>query len=209
MRAAWIDVLARALSAWLRRVSRSRPSRSPASPPAPAPAPAPSSAVPPWLLEAERLRGLREVAGPGSNPAIMDWAEAQGGWVERYYTGDDVPWCGLFVAHCLRDAGFRGPPNPLAALAWADWGRALSEPADGAVLVFRRPGGGHVGFCVGADPDGGALHVLGGNQSDAVSVVRIARERLVAMRWPEGATAPRPGTTRRGRIAGTLSRNEA
>jgi uncharacterized protein (TIGR02594 family) len=192
MRAAWIEALARALAGWRKRRATRRP---PAAPAAPA-----------WLVEAERLRGVSEVPGPDSNPTIMDWAGAQGGWVERFYKGDDVPWCGLFVAHCLLRAGIGGPKNPLAALAWADWGRPLGTAAAGAVLVFRRPGGGHVGFCVGEDRD--ALHVLGGNQSDAVSVVRIARDRLVAIRWPEGVHAPRHASSQ-AEFTGPLSVDEA
>ena len=192
MRPAWIEALARGLAGWRQRRASRRPS--------------PAPAVPAWLTEAERLKGVSEVPGPESNPAIMDWAEAQGGWVERFYKGDDVPWCGLFVAQCLLRAGIGGPKNPLAALAWADWGRPLGAAVAGAVLVFRRPGGGHVGFCVGEDDEG--LHVLGGNQSDAVSVVRIARDRLVAVRWPEGVPAPRRAPPR-AELAGGLSRNEA
>jgi hypothetical protein len=56
----------------------------------------------------------------------------------------------------------------------------------GAVLVFKRAGGGHVGFYMGEDPDGQALQVLGGNQADQVSVTRIMRNRLFAARWPDG-----------------------
>jgi hypothetical protein len=52
--------------------------------------------------------------------------------------------------------------------------------------VFKRAGGGHVGFYIGKDPDRQALHVLGGNQADQVSVTRIRRDRLFAARWPDG-----------------------
>jgi len=56
--------------------------------------------------------------------------------------------------------------------------------APGAVLVFERPGGGHVGFYVGEDAT--AYHVLGGNQGDAVTIARIAKDRCIARRWPAG-----------------------
>lgn len=140
-----------------------------------------------WLDVAHRLIGVQEAAGSANNPAIIDWARQEGGWVERFYTEDEIPWCGLFVGHCLHCAGIAGPNNPLSALAWADWGQALAPEALclGAILVFKRAGGGHVGFYVGEDEDGEALHVLGGNQSDQVSVTRIRRERLFAARWPQ------------------------
>jgi len=46
----------------------------------------------------------------------------------------------------------------------------------GDILVFSRKGGGHVGFYVAEDAT--AYHVLGGNQSDSVSITRIAKSRL-------------------------------
>jgi hypothetical protein len=79
--------------------------------------------------------------------------------------------------------------------------------APGAVLVFEREGGGHVGFYVGED--GTSYHVIGGNQGDAVSVARIAKTRLVASRWPKGVPVI-SGPVRLSERAGVpLSRDEA
>ncbi len=44
----------------------------------------------------------------------------------------------------------------------------------------------HVGFAVGQDDT--HFYVLGGNQSDAVTVARIAKSRFLGARWP--ATVP-------------------
>lgn len=52
----------------------------------------------------------------------------------------------------------------------------------GAVLIFERGPGGLVGFAVGQDDN--AIHVLGGNQSNAVPVARVAKSRLPGARWP-------------------------
>ncbi len=166
-------------------------------------------AVPVWFEEAGRLMGVREVAGAKSSPTIMGWAVKLGGWVTRIYTGDDVPWCGLFVAHCigatLPDETL--PSNPLSALAWAKFGVPLAQPRLGAVCVFSRKGGGHVGFYVGEDAT--AVRVRGGNQSDAVTETRVLKSRLVGYRWP--AAVPQDG--RAGPIAvaadGRISTNEA
>jgi hypothetical protein len=50
--------------------------------------------------------------------------------------------------------------------------------------------------------------VLGGNQSNSVTVARIAKERLLGARWPR--TAPLPTVQRQLRqAAGSLSTNEA
>jgi uncharacterized protein (TIGR02594 family) len=102
------------------------------------------------------------------------------------YNADSVPWCGVFVAECLAEAGIASPAFAVRAKSWAGWGANLRAErlAPGAVLVFERPGGGHVGFYVGEDAV--AYHVLGGNQGDRVSVARLAKERCIARRWPEG-----------------------
>lgn len=136
----------------------------------------------PWMDTAKSLFGTKEKPGTANNPEIIEWAKAIGGWIANYYTKDEIPWCGLFVAHCLEENGMDIPKNPLSALEYAKWGESLSEPSYGAVVVFTRSGGGHVGFYVGEDED--AYHVLGGNQSDQVNVTRVSKDRLTAIRWP-------------------------
>ncbi len=58
------------------------------------------------------------------------------------------------------------------------------RPILGAVL--ERGTGGHVGFALGQDVAN--FYVLGGNQSDAVTIARVAKSRLLGSRWP--ATYP-------------------
>ena len=71
--------------------------------------------------------------------------------------------------------------NPYWARNWLLFGKEV-ERVSGAVLVFSPGSGGHVGFAVGQDDT--HLYVLGGNQSGAVNVARIARSRLLGARWP-------------------------
>lgn len=148
-------------------------------------------AEPIWMREARRFMGLKEVAGPSSNPTILGWAKRLGGWTASFYTNDDIPWCGLFVSNVLATTLPQEflPTNPLGALNWRTFGREVS-PALGAILVFSREGGGHVGFYVGEDET--HFHVLAGNQSNMVSITRIPKERLVAggVRWPKTGEAP-------------------
>ncbi|MBB5696996.1 TIGR02594 family protein [Sphingomonas yantingensis] len=149
---------------------------------------------PAWLTAARAKLGTREAPGVANNPTILGWAKRLGVKVLGIaYNADSVPWCGLFVAWCLSDAGFDLAADGLhrmrvavRASAWATWGSNLARDrlAPGAILVFERPGGGHVGFYVGEDT--AAYHVLGGNQGDSVTVTRIAKARLVASRWPKG-----------------------
>ena len=53
----------------------------------------------------------------------------------------------------------------------------------GAIVVFQRAGGGHVGFLVGRD-ERGRLMILGGNQANAVTIAPFDPERVLGYRWP-------------------------
>ena len=148
---------------------------------------------PPWLAVAAALEGVAERPGEASNPTILGWARPLPAWVARFYAEDTIPWCGLFVAHAMATALPEEPlpANPLSALAWGGFGRALAKPSPGAVLVFRRPGGGHVGLYLGERAD--AFRVLGGNQADRVGEAWIAKRRHVATRWPLTSPPPTAG----------------
>ena len=71
--------------------------------------------------------------------------------------------------------------NPYWARNWLLFGQTV-QPIIGAVLIFERGSGGHVSFAVGQDDT--HFYVLGGNQSDAVTIARIAKSRLLGARWP-------------------------
>ncbi len=160
-----------------------------------------------WFKEACRLIGTREKPGQGSNPVILDWASAQG----IPYQADDIPWCGLFVGHCIA-ATLPDEPIPASLLGARSWERfgIKTDPTPGAVMVFWRKskasGLGHVGFYAGEDET--AYRILGGNQSDSVSLAWIAKDRLVGARWPSTVPPPLPRKVVVGR-SDTLSWNEA
>lgn len=166
----------------------------------------PLDGEPAWLTLARGQIGVRETPGPASTPTIMGWARKIGGWIAAFYADDSIPWCGLFVGWALASRGLKTPPNLLGARAYEAWGRPLDHGAPGAILVFARKGGGHVGFYVGEDET--AYHVLGGNQSDMVCVKRIGKSRLTAIRWPSGALS-QPGKRVMLTPDGALSANEA
>ena len=133
----------------------------------------------PWLNTAKKLVGTKEIPGLKSNKEITQWAKLLG--LDTLYTTDDIPWCGLFVAYCLAENGIEPVVDPLWALNWAKFGERVA-PAYGTILAFSRNGGGHVGFYISEDQ--GAYHVLGGNQSDMVSIARVAKSQFVAATWP-------------------------
>ncbi|OHV85818.1 TIGR02594 family protein [Ensifer sp. LCM 4579] len=166
-------------------------------------------AEPVWMREARRHMGLKEIAGPKSSATIMSWAKRFGGWIVSFYTNDDIPWCGLAVGHWIAVTlpEEQLPSNPLGALNWSKFGRGLTEPALGAILTFKRPGGGHVGLYAGED--GTHYHVLGGNQSNSVSVTRIEKTRCQAIRWPTTGGEPIGGPVRLSASGVPASKNEA
>ena len=78
----------------------------------------------------------------------------------------------------------------------------------GDVLTFKRDGGGHVGIYVGEDRT--HYHVLGGNQSNQVNVMRIAKTRLHQARRTKWKIA-QPANVRVVNLSsqGIISQNEA
>jgi len=137
--------------------------------------------LPLMVQHALQLLGTTEKPGKASNPTIMSWAEEVGDTKLGYkYTGDDVPWCGLFMAVIAQRAGKKLPVGPLYALNWSSFGKASSKPSLGDVLTFKREGGGHVALYIAEDAT--AYHVLGGNQSDKVCFTRIEKKRLYKAR---------------------------
>jgi uncharacterized protein (TIGR02594 family) len=130
------------------------------------------------LMQAIKQIGVREFVGGNHNPIIMNWAKEVG--LEKIYKSDEIPWCGLFIAYCCKMAGLEVVSKPLWALSWANWGTNVTDPMLGDILTFRRDGGGHVGIYVGEDKT--HYHILGGNQNNAVNVVRIAKTRLFKAR---------------------------
>lgn len=137
-----------------------------------------------WMETAWSLEGTREITGSKNNPVIMNWADD----LDIWYPNDEVPWCGLFVAHCM-NVGAPNDPQPsnvLGARNWGSYGRKVT-PGYGSVLVFWRTHktkswNGHVGLYVGEDST--TYYVLGGNQSNKVNVARISKSRLLSANAP-------------------------
>jgi uncharacterized protein (TIGR02594 family) len=161
----------------------------------------PRALEPRWMAEARARIGEKEIPGPKHNSWIAQgWARLGASW----FNDDETPWCGFFAAHCIDHAGLPYPKMFPRALAWAEWGKPC-PPAIGAVVVFGRQGGGHVGFLVGESPN--HYYVLGGNQSNAVNIAPIAKSRMVAIRWPAQLGLPVAGLPRM--TGGVVSTNEA
>lgn len=93
-------------------------------------------------------------------------------------------WCAAFVDAVLKTTGSEGT-GKLNARSYLDWGKPVDTPKVGDVVVFSRgdPNGwqGHVGFYMGTNEDG-TIKVLGGNQSNSVSVSDYSADKLLGYR---------------------------
>lgn len=159
------------------------------------------------IVEAVKLYGTKEIVGKQHSKEILSWAKELG--LEKTYTNDEIPWCGLYTAIVIKRAGFEVVKNPLWARSWNDFGTKQSMAMLGDILVFTRPGGGgHVGFYVGEDKT--CYHVLGGNQSNMVNTTRILKSRCIGIRRCDWKVA-QPSNVRVIELAanGAVSTNEA
>lgn len=158
---------------------------------------------PAWLVLARADIGQRETLAPNDSPWLRRmWAGLSGSWLLGQ------PWCGGAVAHWMSKAGFEYPRTYYRAKDWLKWGESLDVPVVGAVVVFDRAGGGHVGLVVGKDARG-RLMVIGGNQGDSISEAPFDMGRVLGYRWPTLAWSvvrrPLPVLT----ASGASSSNEA
>lgn len=156
---------------------------------------------PGWLALAADMLGVKEGPGAANNAQVVKlFADAGFPGIKT----DSTAWCAAYVNAMLERAGHRGSRS-LAARSFENWGVGLKEPALGCIATKKRAGSswqGHTGFVVGANKE--QVFLLGGNQSDQVSVAAFKRSEIVAFRWPADMpipTAPKLPTT----VAGARS----
>lgn len=140
------------------------------------------------LMIARRFLGMQEVPGVVNNPAIVAMLQLDAKWADR----DEIAWCSAF-ANAVAWLLDLPRSKSLAARSWLLVGEPIvlerAEPGD--VVILKRGGGdqpgpevldapGHVGFLV--DHTGGMLRVLGGNQSDSVTIEVFPVSRLLGIR---------------------------
>lgn len=145
--------------------------------------------IPPWILEALKYKGLKEIPGKSHNPTILKWLTHLKSWWQE----DETPWCGTFVAHCLRTAGEVIPQHWYRAKAYSLWGSPCNKDSIpfGAVCVKSRKGGGHVFFAVARSRDGLYIYGLGGNQSNMVNTTTFKLSDIDSVRWPPNSVQPK------------------
>lgn len=147
----------------------------------------------PWMSLALRKKGLHE---DRDNKILKEFLKSDG---KTLGDPSQLPWCGDFVETCIAVSLPSAiiPTNPYLARNWLKFG-ATVEPCFGSILVFWRGSRsgtkGHVGFYYSEDDE--VFHVLGGNQSDSISVSSLAKNRLLGARLPvDGGPYPRKTVT--------------
>lgn len=136
-----------------------------------------------------RFIGIKELPGAADNPFVMAMLQLDNTWPQH----DEVPWCSgyvNFIAWLLRLPRSKS----LAARSWLSVGRPITRGDEACgfdVVVLadtdtitpgpedtRAPG--HVGFF--GSFEGTRVWILGGNQSNSVSVAPFPRTRILGVR---------------------------
>ena len=131
-----------------------------------------------YMKEAISYLGLKEVKGIGNNELIVKWWVKMGAW----FRDDLSPWCGLYLAICLKNTGHDVPKQFYRALNWLEYGLPCSVGV-GAIAIMKREGGGHVAFVAGRTKEG-KIVLLGGNQGDRVCYAAVNAENILTYRRP-------------------------
>jgi len=142
------------------------------------------------LSHGMRYVGISELSGKKNHPLISWWISLCNFDLEA---ADEIPWCSAFVNGMAWD--LRLPrSNSLAARSWLEVGKVMSpslamigfdvvilkrglDPQFGPEII-NAPG--HVGIFAGMN--GNSVSVLGGNQSNKVSVQLYPVARVLGVR---------------------------
>lgn len=158
----------------------------------------------PWMGLALRKKGMHERR---DNADLRKFLKSDGKTL-----GDParLPWCGDFVETCIAVTLPTAvlPGNPYLARNWLKFGDTV-DPCFGSVMVFWRGSRagtkGHVGFYYSEDNE--KYHILGGNQSDSISVSSLRKDRLLGARLP-GIGGPYPRRAVKSAADWKLTENE-
>lgn len=138
------------------------------------------------ILNAMDKIGIQEFPGKNnSSPTIL-------GWIKKLIPGateDEINWCSIFcynmVSEVLPDADLS--MVTAAARSWLGYGYPTTNPKRGDIVIFWRESPtswqGHVAMYVRENND--YVWVLGGNQSDQVSIAKYSKDRVLGYRTHE------------------------
>lgn len=128
--------------------------------------------------------GVHETKGPEATARIVEYAKH----TTLAATSDEIAWCSSLTNFATDTAGFPGT-HSAAARSWLKWGVPIDAPILGCIVIFERkdasnPNAAHVAICDHPDISNGIIRVIGGNQSDAVTVARFPVGKVLGYRAP-------------------------
>ncbi|MEZ5386613.1 MAG: TIGR02594 family protein [Prosthecobacter sp.] len=132
---------------------------------------------------AKNFFGVREVDGPASNPIIQKWILNAASWLDP--DDSETAWCGCFRAALSTLVGSDVPAASYRAVNWSEYGEGImhlprSKWPQGATVVIRTKAGYHVALLDRIEGD--TIYLLGGNQSNKVSIAPFPLESVRAVR---------------------------
>lgn len=159
------------------------------------------TAFPNQLNESSSIMSAEEIANDAAETAVYNmppvlYGISLVGLHERHNRNElteflgidpaEIAWCAAFVNSVLRVSGIEGTDSNLAR-SFVNWGEEADEPEIGDIVVFSRPPvdwQGHVGFFINSVTIDGVEYyrVLGGNQSDSISIDLYPVSRLLSIR---------------------------
>lgn len=137
--------------------------------------------IPPWMAEMHRRKDLHEVR---DKAALVSWLKI------GKFLGDPakLPWCGDAIETAIVKTlpNEPVPNNPFWAQGWKDFGIDAGGPRVGAIGVIRwNATSGHVGIVAAYDAARKRVLLLGGNQSNAITLSWFTLSSFIAFRWPK------------------------
>jgi uncharacterized protein (TIGR02594 family) len=136
---------------------------------------------PAWLKGAFRDEGLKELPGKKHAARILKMFRAVG---HPEVKDDETAWCAAAVGTWLSESG-QPHTSALNARSYLQWGKPTDNPTRGDVVIFKRGNStwqGHVALFLGQE--GGRVWVIGGNQSNAVTVDSYPASSVLGYRTP-------------------------
>jgi uncharacterized protein (TIGR02594 family) len=160
------------------------------------------------IRECLALNDVREIPGRNHSSIIMGWIKELGrnfAWIKN----DEIAWCSTFAAIVYKRADKDVSMITAAAASWVNFGTPIgkNDAVIGDALVFKRPGGNHIGVYCAENKD--SFYIFGGNQSNKTGITRMAKSRLLAVRRPVYKVAMPEGCIKNYMdLGGAFSENE-
>lgn len=96
-------------------------------------------------------------------------------------TGRGSRWCADFMNLVERKMGRDGTGSRMAK-SYLAYGKPVSNPQPGDIVVLTRPGGGHVGYFMGFKD--GRIELISGNHGRKVGIGTYPTSRVLGFRRP-------------------------